>query len=181
MDPVTQQITTALLTPSEFHDSKAVLPLLKVLKDPLKKFFADGAYASPKIYKYLYERQIIPLIPVNIKTKQTYSKELRPHLGRRRVIQRYPELYWCNQVINHKEQFSDPREGIKDWKKSFGYHLRSLVENTMMRLKRTFTNKLHSRTLENQKTELYIKCLILNKFIGMGLPYTVPVKYPSFS
>ena len=181
MDPVTQQIISALLTPSQVHDSKAVLPLLKVLKDPLKKFYADGAYGSPVIYKYLYNRQIIPLIPVSIMAKPTYSKELRPHLGRRRVIERYPELYWRNQVINHKEQFRNPREGIKDWKKSSGYYLRSLVENTMMRLKRTFTDKLRCRLLENQKTELYIKCLILNKFIEMGLPYTVPVSSLSSS
>jgi hypothetical protein len=179
IDPVTQQITSALLTPSNIHDCKVVSQLLKPLKDPLKRFFADGAYDSQEIYNFLYKRQRKPLIPVTVNARLSYVKELKPHLGKRRLIPLYPELYWRNQAIEHREQFSNPQEGVKDWKKSSGYHLRSLVETTMMRFKRTFTDKLRSRNLENQKTEAYIKCLILNKFIEMGRPHSVPVLYPS--
>ncbi|MBW8309869.1 MAG: IS5 family transposase [Candidatus Paracaedibacteraceae bacterium] len=179
IDPITQQITSALLTPSSTGDGKVVPKLLNPLKDPLKKFYADGAYDSRKVYKYLYDRGIMPVIPVDINARQTYIKELRPRLGKKRLIDPHPELYWRNQAIAHRDHFIDPVEGVKDWKKSSGYHLRSLVETTMMRLKRTFTDKLRSRTLANQKTEIYVKCLILNKFIELGLPYTVPIKYPT--
>lgn len=91
----------------------------------------------------------------------------------------YPELKERDQAIIHMQQFSNIEEGKKDWKRSSGYHLRSLVETTMMRFKRTFTDKLRSRRLDTQQAEVYVKCTILNKMIEMGLPYTVPIPYPT--
>jgi hypothetical protein len=179
MDPVTQQIISCMVTPATVHDSTVVPQLLKPIKDPLKKVYADGAYDNRKVHKLLYKRGIKPLIPPSTKIKQSYSKRWKGNLGKKYVIDPYPELYWRNQAIEHRDQFCDPKEGRKDWKKSSGYHLRSLVETTMMRFKRTFTDKLRSRTLANQKTEVYIKTLILNKFIEIGFPYTVPVIYPA--
>ncbi len=177
MDPVTQQITSCVLTPSTVHDSKAFFQLLKPLKDPVKRIYADGAYDNRTTHKFLFERQIKPFIPPSIDATLSYKKVFRTHLGRKRVIDPYPGLTWRNQAIEHKEQFTNRREGLNDWKRSSGYHLRSLVETTMMRFKRTFSDKLRSRLLSTQKTEAYIKCLILNKFIEMGLPHTVPVLY----
>lgn len=179
IDPVTQQITSCVLTLSNVHDSQPFFQLLRPLRDPIKTIYADGAYDSRTIHKFLFDRQIKSLIPPSVDATLPYKKVCQPRLGRRRVVDPYPELVWRNQAIAHKEQFTNPREGLNDWKRSSGYHLRSLVETTMMRFKRTFSDKLRSRLLSTQKTETYIKCLILNKFIEMGLPYTVPVSYPS--
>ena len=44
----------------------------------------------------------------------------------------------------------------------------------MMRFKRTFTDKLRSRRMDNQQAEVYVKCSILNKMIEMGIPHTIP-------
>ncbi len=92
MDPVTQQITSCVLTPPTVHDSKAFFQLLKPLKDPVKRIYADGAYDNRTIHKFLFERQIKPFIPPSIDATLSYKKVFRAHLGRKRVIDPYPEL-----------------------------------------------------------------------------------------
>lgn len=178
MDPVTQQITSATLTSSRVHDSVPVPSLIKTIKDPIEKLFADGAYDGQSIRRLLYQRGIKQIIPPQTNAVTSPHKLTKPHLGRRRKIYEYPELQERDRAIEHMHQFTDTAEGRRDWKKSSGYHLRSLVETTMMRFKRTFTDKLRSRRIDTQQAEVYVKCTILNKMIEMGIPYTVPVQYP---
>ncbi|KAA6319449.1 hypothetical protein EZS27_030655, partial [termite gut metagenome] len=52
---------------------------------------------------------------------------------------------------------------------------RSLNEVVMFRYKTIFGGELDARTFENQKTEVKIKCLTLNKFSGIGMPHAYKV------
>jgi hypothetical protein len=65
--------------------------------------------------------------------------------------------------------------GRKEWKREIGYHRRSLAETTMFRYKVIFGDKTSSRVEENQKTEVNIKCKILNKFTSIGMPKSVKI------
>ncbi len=58
------------------------------------------------------------------------------------------------------------------WKKTSGYHRRSLVETHMMRLKSILGGNLRGRKLANQKTEARIMAKILNKMTSLGMPKT---------
>jgi hypothetical protein len=60
--------------------------------------------------------------------------------------------------------------GSKSWKEQNGYHQRSLNEVVMFRYKKIFGGELDGRTVENQKTEVKLKCLTLNTFTGIGMP-----------
>jgi hypothetical protein len=60
--------------------------------------------------------------------------------------------------------------GSKSWKQAHGYHRRSLNEAVMFRYKTVFGSGLNARIMENQKTEVDLKCSILNKFAGTGMP-----------
>ena len=62
------------------------------------------------------------------------------------------------------------KHGSKRWKEENGYHRRSLNEEAMFRYKTIFGGELDARTLKNQTTEVKLKCLVLNKFIGTGMP-----------
>ncbi len=42
-----------------------------------------------------------------------------------------------------------------------------------MRFKRTFSDRLRSRKIENQKTEVRIKACILNQMLQLGCPYNL--------
>ena len=60
--------------------------------------------------------------------------------------------------------------GKKMWKKTSGYHKRSLVETHMFRLKTILGGSLRGRKFENQKTEAYLMAKILNKMTRLGMP-----------
>ena len=62
------------------------------------------------------------------------------------------------------------RHGSRRWKEENGYHRRSLNEAAMFRYKTIFGGEPDARTLKNQTTEVKLKCLVLNKFIGTGMP-----------
>lgn len=173
IDPVTQQILSS--TSSKVGDQTMLPSLVKKLKDPLETLWGDGAYDAGPIYKFLYERQIAPVIRPRINSVPSKVKRYRKRLGKQRVVYKNPELKSRDQALLYIGQFSDPQEGLKEWMKGVAYGLRSLVETAIMRFKRTFTDKLRARSLENQKTEVYVKCCILNKMLEVGIPYTIPI------
>ena len=45
----------------------------------------------------------------------------------------------------------------------------------MFRYKTIFGGSLSARKMENQITEAKLKCFILNKFTGIGMPYSYRV------
>jgi hypothetical protein len=67
------------------------------------------------------------------------------------------------------------KHGSESWKRQNGYHRRSLNEVVRFRYKTIFGGELDAGTVENQKTEVKLKCLTLNKFIGIGMPDTYKV------
>lgn len=54
-------------------------------------------------------------------------------------------------------------------------HPAKLAENAMYRFKATFGGKLWARTLESQQVEAVIKCAVLNRMTGLGMPDTVRI------
>ena len=62
------------------------------------------------------------------------------------------------------------KHGRKQWKQDSGYHVRSLAETIMFRLKIIFGDKLSTRLLETQSSQALIRCLALNKMTYLGSP-----------
>ena len=62
------------------------------------------------------------------------------------------------------------RSGRKTWKREVGYHVRSLAETGVFRLKTIFGSGLASRRRECQVTEGAIRCRALNLMTHLGMP-----------
>ncbi len=58
----------------------------------------------------------------------------------------------------------------KIWKKLIGYHMRSIAETAMSRLKGIFGDTLFSRSENAQSNELQLKGFILNMMTATGMP-----------
>jgi len=56
------------------------------------------------------------------------------------------------------------------WKEAVGYQRRSMAENAFFRLKTIFSDKVRSRTLTRQRTELLLRCRALNLMTMLGMP-----------
>lgn len=67
------------------------------------------------------------------------------------------------------------KHGSKQWKEEIGYHIRSLVETMMYRLKTIFTGRFKSRLFKTQQLEARLYCIILNKFTRLGMPDSLAI------
>ena len=62
------------------------------------------------------------------------------------------------------------RVGRKKWKKERGYQQRSRAETSMFRFKTSCGDKLRTRKLDNQFTEMFLNCALLNRMPHLGMP-----------
>lgn len=154
----TNDLEAVELTTNAVDDAEMVEPLLEQIEDPICKFGGDGAYDKVKVYDYLEQEHITPIIPPR-EDAVIWTDEKGEDLDHPR-----------NKAILEIEKV-----GSKEWKKQSGYHRRSKAEVAMFRFKTIFGPKTYARKFENQKTEVRIKCACINKFNQLGMPISVRV------
>jgi len=153
VNPETHEIVAHTLTDNDVHDADQVEPLLEQVDGRVETFYGDGAYDQWKVYEGLEARGVDAIIPPrkNAKIKQHGNSAAEP----------LPRDECLRQIR---------RDGRQAWKQSIGYHRRSLAETAMHRMKACFGSSLKNRTLDNQQTEVALRCKLLNLFVTIGMP-----------
>lgn len=147
IDSATQEIIAEVLTTNAGHDGDQAATLLDAVPGKINSVTGDGGYDQWKVYGTIAERGATPKIAPRHDAKiKRHGNLAGPPLPRDEAIREIR------------------RVGRKQWKKTIGYHRRSLVETAMFRLKNTFGPKLKNRLLDNQRTEARLRCKILNQF-----------------
>lgn len=153
------EVRAVELTENSIRDDEAAIKLLKREESRIDTFVGDGAYDKRKVYDSCMRREIPTiLIPPgkNAKIWQHGNSSAKPH--------------------PRDENLRDIRNtSRRRWKEVVKYHIRSLVESTIFRLKSIFGDKLHARKLGQQKTEVGIKAAILNRMMKLGMPESYAV------
>lgn len=152
-DPSTGLIQVATMTTNSITDATAAWPLLKQLGGKVKKFMGDGGYDKRKIYAELERLKIKPVIP-----PQKNARIAKHGNCRGRTMPRDRTIRFIRA------------HGRKKWKKTTGYHKRSIAENIMFRYKTILGNNLQARTLQRQCVEALVCCKILNQMNLAGMP-----------
>lgn len=154
-NPETGDIVAAVLTENSVSDDAVVQALLEQIEETLRACAGDGAYDKRKVYEALntHSPEVAILIPPrkNAHIWQHGNAKAARH-------KRDENLRYIRQ------------HGRQTWKQETGYHMRSLVETIMFRLKVIFGDKLSARLLETQTTQALIRCLALNKMTQLGMP-----------
>lgn len=155
IDVHTQEIVCVELTTNAADDAATAAKMLKGKTDKLNSFRGDGAYDDFAFRECLGSgvKQIIAPPKDAIVQKGTKKKPVKAYLEQR------------NQAVEFIQTY-----GRKEWKSKEGYHKRSLNEVAMFRYKTTFTASLRARKIAHQKTEVALKCKILNLFNKQGMP-----------
>lgn len=163
IDVDTLKIVAIESTPSNVHDCEVSGELLDAIPNPLKAAAFDGAYDTAETYGKLEQRECRPLIPPR-ENAVLWPEEIRGDPN--------PGAALRNAILTGIEKL-----GLEGWKNDSGYHCRSLVENTMYRLKQLFGGRLFSRRKEGdtQHNELLLRAYALNVFTELGMPQSVPV------
>lgn len=158
VDPKTFILHACELTTNSIDDASMAEPLLKDIKDNIKKFGGDGVYDKTKLYDILEKEKIKPIIPPQ---KNARIKKHGNSKGREKSR---------DKAIRYIR-----KHGRKKWKKKYKYHKRSIAETTMFRYKTILGDRLQSRTFERQIIEAKLSCKILNKMTLIGMPVSKKV------
>jgi len=160
VNPDNGEIQTVLLTENSISDDAVVKEMLEQIEQTLLACAADGAYDKRKVYDALNEHspEVDILIPPrkNARIWQHGNSKEEP-------LKRDENLRYIR------------KHGRRQWKKNSGYHVRSLAETIMFRLKTIFGANLSTRLLQTQSTQTLIRCLALNKMTHLGMPESYQV------
>lgn len=152
------EILSVVLTGNEVDDAEAGIDVMKEIteKEEVKTVAGDGGYDKAKFRKCL-STDITQLIPPQENAVLSAK--------------------WNGSILEQRDAAINriATIGRKEWKKENGYHIRSLSEVNMFRFKKIFSHELKARKEENEETEIKIKCKILNKFVGIGMPISYKV------
>ena len=160
VNPQDGEFQAVLLTDNSVSDDNAVAGLLVQIEQELDEFAADGAYDKRKVYDSLNAHSP----GVNILIPPRKNARIWKH-GNTKA-----------EPLKRDENLRSIRKhGRKAWKKRSGYHIRSLAETAMSRLKTIFGNELSARLIETQTTQAVIRCAALNKMTHLGMPQAYKV------
>lgn len=67
------------------------------------------------------------------------------------------------------------RHGRSKWKRTSGYHRRSLAETAVYRFKGQMGRFVEARTWKNERTEVRLKVKALNQMTQLGMPETIKI------
>ena len=159
-NPQDGEIQAVVLTENNVSDDQVVGKLLGQIEQTILDFAADGAYDKRKVYDSL----------------NTHSPEVNILIPPRKNARIWKHGNTKTERLKRDENLRAIRKnGRKEWKKSSGYHVRSLAETTMFRLKTIFGNELSARLLETQTTQALVRCAALNKMTRLGMPQSYKV------
>lgn len=154
VDAQSGQITAAVLTTNDVLDHNVLPSLVESTSVPVSYIDADGAYDRKNAYQAIDNKGARALIPP-------------------RVDAAFSGKPWFAQRDDNLRQIQ--ALGRDEWKKQSSYHQRSLSETAMFRLKTIFSDKLRSRSFDNQRTEALIRCQALNRMSALGMPDSFPL------
>lgn len=148
------------LTPNSISDDQAAEKLLDQIHQPIDSLVADGAYDTRRVYQRL--KQHSPNIEVLIPPR--LHARIWQHGNRQQTP--LPRDLNLRAIRQH---------GRQSWKQQSGYHIRSLAETMMFRLKTIFSPRLSARLLETQASQSYARYLALNRMTQLGMPLSLNV------
>jgi len=154
-NPDNGEIQVAVLTGNNISDDVVVKKMLEEIEHSLLACAADGAYDKRRVYDALnaHSPGVEILIPPR---KNAHIWQHGNSKGER--LKRDENLRYIR------------KHGRQQWKQDSGYHIRSLAETILFRLKTIFGDKLSARLLETQIAQALIRCLALNRMTQLGMP-----------
>jgi len=154
IDEATHEIIVAAGSENSLSDCQMFAEMLSANEEEIEQISGDGAFDRKKVYQAIKEREI-------------RKAAIPPRKGAR--IWQHGNTK-AERLIRDENLRQIRKKGRKKWKQESNYHRRSLSETGVFRFKTIFTDKLQSRQIENQFSEMIIKCAALNRMTHLGMP-----------
>lgn len=154
INPKTHEIVSGVVTSSKVTDDKALPEILDHIARPINTVATDGAYDKKDCYIAINAKNATPIIPPR----------------KDAVVSNDPDLIIRDFAVEYIRRLGNDEDARKKWKQNSGYHMRSIAETGMFRLKKIFSNQLRSRKPKTQEVELKARIAILNRMTFNGMP-----------
>lgn len=141
------QIHAVMTTENSVDDAEAGIALLERVKGRIKTVRADGGYDKRKFYLYASTRGFAVIAPP--RKNALFDRDCSFGTAGR----------YRNIAINYRHVGH-----FNWWEQIYRYHLRSLVETEMYRLKQITGERLQTRVLKRREHETDVRVNILNKY-----------------
>jgi IS5 family transposase len=152
VDEATGEILAVVTTERDVGDCEVLPQILAAITDPIEQVSADGAYDTIACHQAIAARQARVAIPPR---ENAVITDIGQWDAREEAVRRIGEI------------------GRAGWKQEVNYHRRSLAETMMFRQKTLFGDRLSSRKMTTQTTEVRIRCAALNRMTHLGMPKCV--------
>ena len=153
VDEHTKEIVAVEMIASHVHDSQVLLRLLTQISATVYQVSGDGAYDTKACYSSIGQRGAKATIPPRRNAKQ------------RRCANPTEKFAIRDAHLRQIQQ-----QGRYAWRVASGCTRQSLAENAVFRFKRLFGSRFRARRFDNQRIEGWIKCMILNRMVSLGMP-----------
>lgn len=153
VDEESREVVAAGASTNSVSDGEMLPELLAAVGGQIHQVSCDGIYDQRKCYEAINGVKARAAIP--------------PRRGAR-IWQHGNSLK--ERLVRDENLRSIRKQGRRKWKEEVGYHRRSLAETTVFRYKTIFGDRSQSRKIENQFTEMFIKCAALNRMTHLGMP-----------
>jgi len=160
VNPEDGEIQAVLLTENNVSDGQAVKDLLEQIEQDITRFAADGAYDQRQVYDGLNAHS--PNVDILIPPRK--NARIWKHGNTK-----------AERLKRDENLRAIRKHGRKVWKQESSYHMRSLSETAMFRLKIIFGDDLSARLLETQTTQALVRCAALNRMTHLGMPLSYKV------
>lgn len=145
VDEASGEILSSVLTDNSYKDSEVFEDLIEQAEEDILQASADGAYDASNCYDCCGRKNIQATIsPRSDANIQQHGNCIDDPLQRDENLRAIREI------------------GKPAWKALSGYSRRSLSETAVYRFKIIFGDKLRARKFQNQATEAFVKCKLLN-------------------
>lgn len=155
IDAASGEIQAVTVSENSVSDDEMAATLLAQIEPPLAALAADGSYDKRKVY-------------TSLQTRAPNARVLIPPRKNARIWQHGNTR--AERLTRDENLRAIRRQGRKNWKQDVGYHVRSLAETGMCRMKTIFGDSLSTRLLETQTTQALIRCAALNRMTHLGMP-----------
>lgn len=161
VDRMTHKILNIEITENDINDVEEFVPLLKPIAtlNDVETVITDGGYDSEQNFEYCDGNNIKTLMPVHVNAVKGKHKRKRIQEQLGYVFERgFPKR---NLHLTKEAK----RQNQEDWKKTSGYHSRSLVETVFSVFKGTFGEYTFSTNNKMREKELLLKAVVYNRFL----------------
>ena len=153
VDEHTKEILAVEITGRHFHDSQRLPSLLKQIDGKVGQVSGDGAYDTKACYESFGQRGAKATIPPRRNAKRMRCDHSHDTLATRDAYLRQIQ-----------------KQGRYAWRVGSGCTRQRLAENAVFRFKSIFRVRFRVRRFDNQRVEGWLKCMILNRMVNLGMP-----------